>query len=161
MNPTASASATKLASSDRVVGALFAMADAVFSALAYTTVRFLGGKVHFSLSVGIVGVMGSIAVAMLGGLSQLITFWNHDPHAHQAVAICACSAVLLFVAQSLLDKGLQYCPAGKAMLLRTLEVPFAYALGLVFLHETVSMSAAIGSALVVLAAALIALGSKR
>lgn len=58
-------------------------------------------------------------------------------------------------AQCMLNKGLQYCHAGPGVLVRNLEVPMAYVLGMLFLNETPTLLRAFGSFLVVCAAVII------
>lgn len=141
---------------DRMAGSLYALGDAALSAFAYTLVRFLGGSIHFSLSVGVVGACGTIIVWLLGGGASFSMVTEYG----WGFIVVIVAAVLLFVAQSLLDAGLQYCPAGKAMLLRTTEVPLAYFYGMLFLGETPTATRAFGSLLVVSAACVIALRPK-
>lgn len=143
----------------RMIGCMYALGDAILSAFAYTIVRFLGANVHFSLSVGAVGLCGTIATAILGGANESpITLAKEYGAGFVAVVL---AAVFLFIAQSLLDAGLGYCPAARAMLLRTLEVPFAYSFGMIFLGETLDLPRAVGSALVVSAACVIAVKPKQ
>lgn len=131
--------------SQHVAGALLALAGAALSACAYVTVRSLGKGIHFMLSVLSLGVVsGTIAIFPLGGFTTLADIIA-NPKGSAVVFVSVCCA---FMGQCTLNKGLQHCRAGPGVLLRNLDVPIAYILGIAFLSEIPSFLGFVGSALV-------------
>lgn len=65
------------------------------------------------------------------------------------------AAVLSFGGQCLVNKGLQHCKAGPAVVISTLDVPLSYIYGLFILGESLSLTSVFSSSLVFFAAVLI------
>lgn len=139
--------------SDRVFGALLALASAFLSSAVYVTIRHLGTSIHYMLSVFSLGVACFLTSSLAGGII--------GPRALIANKEGA-SAVLLstffaFAGQTTFNKGLQHCRAGPGALIRSLDVPMTYILAMVFLHEEPTVIRIIGSGLVLLASVMIGL----
>lgn len=136
---------------NRIIGSLLAGTAAFSAASVYTIIHSLGTTFHFMTSVFSLAICSLILSTILKGylsFSQLINYgWS-------AFAIVI-SALLTFISQMTLTTGLQRCRAGAGVLVNTIEVPYAYVLGLIMLHETISPMRVIGALLIVIAAVTI------
>lgn len=100
------------------------------------------------LSLGL-GVL--VVSVVLGGAVNPIALLNNP----SGLAMLVLSSLFGFVGQCLINRGLQLCQAGHGSLIRNLDVPVAYLLGLVFLGERPSWYSFAGSFLVVGSALMI------
>jgi len=118
---------------------------------AYVTIRSLGTGIHFMQSVLSHG-LGTIVVGVLmgGAMSPSQLLAHKEGTLHIII-----SSLFAFAGQCCMNKGLQLCRAGPGLLIRNLDVPVAYILGLLFLGETVSLLGIIGSFLVFFSAVMI------
>lgn len=137
----------------RIVGVLSAMTAALFSAFAYVTVRNLGTSVHFMtnvFSLGFASVLMSLVLG--GGMTPAYIIQMKEP-----IGLALLSSLFAFAAQSFLNNGLQHCPAGPGALVRNLDVPMAYVLGLTFLNERPNFMSFAGSSMVVCGTVMVGL----
>ncbi len=132
-----------------LVGVLLAVSAASVSALSVTTLRAIATQVHF-----LVTVLSFGAFTMLAGLVEGGTLELFDSASNTGIALLA--AVLGFCAQSSMAKGYEYCPAGKGALVRNIQLPLAYVLGIVFLGEMPHMVSVVGGILILSATLMIA-----
>lgn len=138
---------------DRILGSVSALASAFFSAVAYVSVRSLGGSIHFMMSVLSLSAATIVSAAAMGGAIGPIDIMSMKEGAILAII----SALFAFIGQCCLNKGLQLCRAGPGILIRNLDVPIAYTLGLIFLGEEPSWIGVFGSFLVISGTLMIAL----
>ncbi|CAN8072810.1 unnamed protein product [Agarophyton chilense] len=136
-----------------IIGALMLLIAACFAAAGYVCVRGMGTQVHFMLSVFALGVIGVPVTAVLGGKEAFHQILTN----HKGTGILTLGSFAAFFAQSCLNKGLQSCKAGKGIIMKNLEVPLAYTLGLLFLDERPAMLRVFGSILVISAVVLVGL----
>lgn len=143
-----STSALTVSFENRIVGSLLAVTSAFLAASAYTIIRSLGTTFHFMIPVLSFALCSLILSIILNGyisFDQLIAYgWS-------GFAIVM-SAFLAFISQMTLTTGLQRCRAGPGILVNTIEVPYAYVLGLIVLHESVSLLRVVGALMIVIAA---------
>lgn len=137
----------------RIVGVLSAMAAALFSAFAYVTVRNLGTSVHFMTNVFSLGFASVFTSLILGGAITPA----YIAQMTKPIGLALLSSLFAFGAQSFLNNGLQHCPAGPGALVRNLDVPMAFILGLTFLKERPNITSFVGSSLVVCGTVMIGL----
>lgn len=137
----------------RLTGALSALTASAMSAVAYTTVRHLGRGVHFLVNVGALGIATVILSVAMGGAMSPARMIELATGTMFALA----SSIFAFIGQCLLTAGLQNCRAGPGVLMRNLDVPIAYLLGLAFLSEKPSWLSTIGSCLVLFGTILVGL----
>jgi drug/metabolite transporter (DMT)-like permease len=147
LDPSAPAVQFALASpADRVLGVSYALCAAFLGAVAYTLVRSLGTSVHFILNVASLGIVATIVTTLAIGPSLL---------SHIADSLARPRALGLLVAQGLgallgqlaLNLALQFC-SGVGVMIRNLDVPIAYLLGVVLLGEVPSRASSVGALLV-------------
>lgn len=132
---------------NRILGSSLAALAAFLAATGYTIIRSLGTTFHFMTSIFSLSVCSCFVSICFGGALTPSTLQQYG---WDGVAILG-GALLTFVAQVTVTTGLQRCRAGPGILINTLEVPYSYILGLVFLHEAISPLRITGACLVVLA----------
>lgn len=140
-------------STARLIGSLTALTGAALDALAFVATRSLGERVHFMHTV--LG-LGTCMVAMgivMGGYRTFFLFQNAI--ASTGMSLILASAVCSFVGQVAFSRALQICRAGPASLLASSDLPLVYFLGFLILHEIPSLTRAIGSVLILIAAVII------
>lgn len=156
-------------SSSTVVGVIAAVGAAALTAAAYTVVRALGNAVHFMAYVLSMGACaGFVATVFLSQQSNshsqtdrstLLGWTQHFSSSssvnHQHLTPLVVAALAGFVAQACTNRGLQLCRAGRATLVRNMEVPLTYAVGSLTLSERPSSVSITGATLVVSAAVLV------
>lgn len=144
-------SAEQLSAHQHVIGCVFAFSAAILSSLVYVLIRSVVTSMHFMLpimSLGIGEVLMSLALGGGMSLSQMIeNSWG--------VGMAVGAGVFAFIAQMFMQTGLRHCNAGSGSLIRNLEVPFVYTMGMVLLHEVPTVMKLFGSLLVVSAAGII------
>lgn len=142
-----------VSNSDRIIGSLAAFAGAWLGAAAYVIVRFLGTSVHFMTSVFSLSFACILTSVLLGGFigpSGLIE--NKEGAINIIVA-----ALFAFAGQVCLNKGLQHCRAGPGVLIRNLDVPISYVLGMLFLGEAPHWFSFVGAGFVLSGTLMLAL----
>jgi drug/metabolite transporter (DMT)-like permease len=136
----------------KTLGVVLALSAALLSAVAYTLVRKLGGSVHFIMNVLALGVCSTvITTAWLG--PNLHAYIANAALSRLTVALLVAQGGAAFFGQCCLNKALQHC-SGMGVMLRNLDVPLAYLLG-IGLGEVPSWRSTIGALLVLTATAAI------
>lgn len=129
---------------DRLLGSFCAFAAAVLSSMVFVAVRSMGTGVHFMVSVLSLSVATILVSAGLGGALSPAGLVRMKEGALAALG----AALFSFSGQCFLNKALQLCRAGPGTLIRNLDVPITYLLGLLFLGEKPSWFSLVGSCLV-------------
>ncbi len=137
-----------------VVGVIFGLCGAFLTASEIVCVRVLAGRIHFIANVLAMGIGTLVAGIIEGGSSVPIM----DKPRDIAVAALACS--FGFLGQCMLNAALKFCRASTGTILRNIDVPFGYCLGLL-LGEVPRVLAMIGSTLVVLGTAIVGSNAAR
>lgn len=144
-----------MSAKQRLVGAALSLAAATLTSCAYVVIRKLGRGIHFMTSVLSLSVMTvPVAIALGGSIG-----YEGLREKGMGSVIVLLSALLGWGGQSCLNNALQHCRAGPGLLVRNLDVPIAYVLGLIFLGEKPSWLSYFGSGLVL--AATCAIGWKQ
>ena len=149
-NPSAAYDLREASSPGYIVGALAALASALLSAVAYVCIRSLGTQIHFMASVMAFAVLEMLLGSAMGG------FWLRGSALGLWITVAAC--VVGFAGQCLFCKGMQHCRAGTGSVIRTVDVPLAFVLGLVFLGEVPHFFGVCGSILIVTGVLIIGVG---
>ena len=136
---------------DRILGSVAALAAAILSSVAYIAVRSLGTAIHYMVSVWSFSAATIATSAAMGGAIGPAGMAEMK----QGAILSVLAALFAFGGQCCLNKGLQLCRAGPGILIRNLDVPMAFILGLVFLGERPSWAGLFGSALVLLGTLLV------
>lgn len=131
-----------------LLGVGLALAAAIIAALAYTTLRAIATQVRFLASVLSFGVFTTIAGLVCGGVGDLFSSWSD-------IGIAIAASICAFGAQCSISKGYEYCTAGKGALVRNLELPLAYLLGIAFLNEVPNLISTFGGVLILFATLII------
>lgn len=129
---------------DAITGALAAMGAATTGSLAVILVKKLGTRVHFMVNMLSIGV-GCTIVSGLTTSREQVQMLFIDVH-HTLVPVLG--AVVGFVSQALVNRSVQLCRPGPALVIRSLAVPISFTLGFLFLAETVSFFTVVGVFLV-------------
>lgn len=141
-NPTLSLG--DVSSSGYVMGIATALGSAVLASVAHIAIRSLCMRVHFMTNVLAFAICEIFIGAAMGGVSSVISLTGNTRGFWITISAC----LFGLVAQCLFCHGLQHCRAGTGSIIRTVDVPLAYVLGLVSLGETSNFVAMFGSALV-------------
>ena len=134
----------KISSVTRIIGSAQAIFAAFWSAVSFVSIRGMSPDVHYIVNVLSYGIATLVVGISFGGTLKLDLIVDNSV----GVFIAFMSALFSLAGQCLLTKGLQHCNAGHGGLLRTLDVPILYALGLIFLNEIPSIIRLLGSILV-------------
>lgn len=126
------------------VGVAFALGMAFASSIVFVLQRAMGLRVHFVLGVLAYGVGCALIAAVTADLFDVRSLFNNASGTFFAL----CSGLAGFGSQSFLNKGLQRVPAGPAIVVRSLNVPITFLLGLWFLGERPSVLSLFGVAIV-------------
>lgn len=137
----------------RIIGSAYAFAAAFLSAVSYVSVRSLGTSIHFMMSVFSLSFASIVTSTTLGGAIGPTELVRMREGAFTALL----AALFAFSGQCCLNKGLQLCRAGPGVLIRNLDVPLAYILGLLFLGEKPSWFSFFGSLMILTATLMIGL----
>lgn len=135
----------------RVIGCALAFAAALANSIVMIAVRKVVTCTHFMFSIWFLGVFGLIITIPLGGPISLTTL-THDSF---LFALCLTAASLVFVGQVAYNYGFRFCPASTGSVIRNLEIPTAYVLSVLVLHDQVSVARLFGAVLVVAASVMI------
>lgn len=133
------------------LGCFLAFCGACAASTGYVCVRSMGTNVHFMLSVFSLSVFCVIGAAGLGQLEAMKPLITNGPGSLVIILASACA----FWGQCCLNKGLQLCHAGPGTIMRNLDVPLVYLLGIALLGEKPTFTRLSGSVLVVLASVLV------
>lgn len=133
------------------LGCFLAFCGACAASTGYVCVRSMGTNVHFMLSVFSLSTFCVIGAAGLGQKEAMQPLLTNRSGAFVIVLASVCA----FLGQSCLNKGLQLCHAGPGTIMRNLDVPIVYLLGIALLGEKPTVVRLSGSVLVVLASVLV------
>lgn len=140
-----------IGASTQIMGSLMALSSAALTAVVYTTVRYLGSSIHFMTSVFSMGFFACVMSTVLGGsISPSFVLDNLV-----GVVVLFMASLCGFLAQSSINKGLQLCQAGPGVLVRNVEVPLVYLIGVFVLGERSSIVGGIGACCVVFSGLMI------
>lgn len=134
------------------LGCFVSLVDAVISALTCCLVRAFSADVHFMMFVLAMGVGVFVPGVLMGGVS-LSAMTADAAMLRLVVLACFCG---LF-GTTCLHKAFSYCRAGTGSLLRTVDVPFSYILGVLVLNEIPQVLSLVGSALIIAGICMVAL----
>lgn len=134
-------------------GLIWALFSAVLSGLSMTVVRWLGSSIHFIISVLSLSISTTVLSIFLGG------FFNPFAALGEGILFMALAAVATFGGQLMINAALQHCRAGPGLLIRNVDVPLVYILGVFVLHETPTILKGVGAALVVGAAVAVGISN--
>lgn len=143
-----------ISSTHRLIGSVCAMSASVLSALVYIILRKIGLTIHFMTSVFSLGICVTIVSIGIAATTNSMTWTQSDT---PGVITMFCAALFACCGQVGINKGIQLCPAGPGALIRNIDVPLVYLLGIVWLHEIPTLFRAFGATLVVFSALLVAL----
>lgn len=118
--------------------------SALFAAATYTTLRSIAAQISFMTSVLSFGSCVIVLSLSMGGAS--LEEFTKDKYV-TGVALLGCLSG--FFGQCCLSKGYAYCRAGTGSLMRNLDLPIVYLLGLIFLGEVPRFLSLFGSLLVI------------
>ncbi|KAI7867714.1 hypothetical protein BDF14DRAFT_1800943 [Spinellus fusiger] len=131
-------------SSLRSLAVVCAVAGAVLSAVAYVSVKRVGNSTHF--------MVHSVYVSAVAcGLGWIGLGWTPLPVVEDlfAVLVLVSVGVCAFLGQWLLNKSLQWVPAGLGTVMRISDVVGAYLLGRIVLEESPNGVCVLGVLLIV------------
>lgn len=146
----ASASAYALANADgqalrqALIGVIVALATAFLIASAYTLVKAMGTRVHFILNLLSIG-LGCLFVSMFLVDATSLHVMIAEPYGTLTILAGATAG---FIAQALLNRAVQLCRPGPALVVRSMNVPVSIALGWIFFHESVPATTFLGTIIV-------------
>lgn len=135
-----------------LIGIGFALISAMSASLVFILVRKMGFRVHFILSCLFSGLGYVLVSCVLATRDDLSAIKNNLTGSIFALL----SAFAGFASQTMLTRGLQLVSPGPAAVVRSLNVPLTFLLGLVFLSERPSAFSLMGVSLVLLSVATVA-----
>lgn len=144
-------SVEQFSSHQHFIGCVFAFLAAILSSLVYVLIRSVVTSMHFMLPILSLGIGEFLMSLALGGGMSLSQMMENSTGVGMAIG----AGVFAFIAQMFMQTGLRHCNAGSGSLIRNLEVPFVYTLGMLLLHEVPTLMKLFGSLLVVSAAGII------
>jgi drug/metabolite transporter (DMT)-like permease len=130
----------------RSAGIASAVAAAVLSAAAYTVVRKMNSSVHFMFNVFILGLASIVISTFAMGISDFRLVARLNPGG-VTIALLLLQGVAAFAGQCALNEGLQHC-RGVGVLIRNIDVPLAYIVGILVLGEVPAAESCVGAVLV-------------
>lgn len=145
------ASVDSFSAHQHVIGCVFAFLAAVLGSLVYVLIRSVVTSMHFMLPILSLGIGELLMSLALGGGMSLTQMMENL----SGVAMALGAGICAFVAQMFMQTGLRHCNAGSGSLIRNLEVPFVYVLGMMVLREVPTVMRIFGSLLVVSAAGIV------
>lgn len=131
---------------DAMVGIAAGLGSAVCASIGFTLVKLMGSRVHYllnTLSNGCSGVL--IAMCVTSGADVQAMMGNG-----RGAVLALLGACVGFVAQTAVNRGMQMCRAGPALVVRTFNVPISFALGMIFLGEGLGILGGVGVSLVMM-----------
>lgn len=139
----------------RALAVLAALVGALMAAIAYVTVRKIGKGAHFLVHTVYFGAISTVtSIPMLFAFQEYVA-----PEGLKEYGMLLMTGVLAFAGQCLLNRGLQLAPAGPGTLMRMNDVAFAFAFGILILHEYPDLYSVTGAVLVV--GTTVAMGLKK
>lgn len=135
-----------------LIGVTFAILAAVFASIAFILIRIMGLRVHFILGCLFYGVGCFFLSFFIGSYEDVLMISSN----YKGTFFALLSGFAGFGSQSMLTRGVQRLAPGPAAVVRSLNVPISFLLGLVFLSEKPSAFSAFGVSLVLLSIASVA-----
>ena len=135
----------------RLIGSICAISAAFLASAAYVTIRSLGASLHYMLNVIALAVATLIISIPMGGFTPPEAIIHNKWGSFYAIV----GSLAGLTGQICLTKGLQHCNAGPGLLIRNLDIPLAYVLGMVFLGEKPTPVRLLGSTMVLCTAIMI------
>ena len=135
---------------EQIGGIIVALTSAILGASGYTLQRLLGKSVHVMHTVFSLGFCSVIISGMLGGGAV------GSYKTNELVALCF-SGLFAFSGQFMSNKSVQVTPVAPVALIRNLDIPLVYFMGVFLLQERLTMEIFLGSCLVVSGSILVGL----
>lgn len=126
------------------IGCFAILASSIVNAMTCCMVRAASSQVHFMVFVLAMGIGVAVFGAMLGGISP--SMMTADPVALRIVVIGSLGGLF---GTTCLHKAFRFCRAGTGTLMRNVDVPVSYMLGVAVLGEIPHVVSLFGSVLVV------------
>lgn len=138
-----------------VLGVVLTLCIALGGAITHVIVRSEGTNVHFMLFTFSSSVTSLFVALCLDGVvsKDLIV---HNPWGFVMSCVAGLCATFGIAAINL---ALAYCRAGPGLLIRNIDLPLVYVLGMIFLNEVPRFLAMVGAGLIFISAVIIGLGS--
>lgn len=149
-NPTLSIDLGSVHTSGYVFGLICVSISACVLACTIILIRSIGTEVSFMTLVLVYSFFVTAAGIAMGGAD--IQKMLQDP---RGLAITLIASVFGFIAQCCLNFGFSRCPAGAGSVIRTIDVPLAFVLALISLHEVPHTMSIVGSMLVIIGVGLV------
>lgn len=133
----------------QLFGIAACLCSVLTASVGFCLVKAMGHRVHFvlnTLAIGLAGLVMCLCITPATDLSQI----SGDP---TGLLLLVFGAVLGFSSQCFINRGVQICRPGPALVVRSCNVPVSLGLGLLFLHEGISPIAFSGVCLVLLSIA--------
>ncbi|KAJ2714269.1 hypothetical protein H4R19_001817 [Coemansia spiralis] len=128
------------------IGPLCALAGTMAVALAYVSIRIAGSRVHAMVHVvyfGVVGAAGSLALSLLYGEP-----WRVPDPTPAAWAVVLGVGTAAFIAQFLMNRGLQLAAAGPVVMMRNADIVIGFVIDAVIYQTPPSLSSTIGACII-------------
>ncbi|KAJ1679071.1 hypothetical protein EV182_002785 [Spiromyces aspiralis] len=130
----------------RALGVAVAFVGALCAASAYTLVRKIGKNVHFTVQVTYLGLVCTV----MSGIPLLFSIQSfHLPASLNDWSMLVSVGLCAVFSQMLLNRGLQLAPAGPAILMRNLDVVFAYVFSVAVFNEIPDIMSIVGSTVII------------
>lgn len=136
---------------ERIIGSALGIACAFLSSVAYVVIRSLGKSIHYMVNVLSLGVAILLISVSMGGYVGPQAIMSNK----WGSLLIFIGSVTAFIAVAFLTVGLQNCNAGRGLLIRNLDVPLTYMLGMLFLAEIPTALRLLGSAMVLSSAVMV------
>lgn len=140
-----------------LIGVAYAFGAAFCASAVFILVRLMGLRVHFILGCLFYGVGCVLLACVLGTRADVAAIL----HNHKGTLYATLSGFAGFGSQTMLTRALQIIHPGPAAVVRSLNVPISFTLGLVFLSEKPSLVSALGISLVLVSIASVAWQKRR
>ncbi|GLC34177.1 hypothetical protein PLESTM_000166500 [Pleodorina starrii] len=143
---------------DRLLGSMFGLLSALLSAGAFISIRYIG-KSEPALVVSVyfhVCAAGSSLAPLAAGVPAPAV-WPSGPQWALLAGVGCCS----FWGQILIGRSFQLLNAARASAINLTQVVYSYLLGLIFLHESLTLFGGGGSVLIAAGAVLVNLRPKK
>lgn len=135
-----------------LIGVSYALIAAFSASVVLILVRIMGLRVHFILGPMFYGVGCVVLSFLMGSYDDVLTIKNN----YKGTFFALLSGFAGFGSQAMLTRGVQLVAPGPAAVVRSLNVPISFLLGLVFLSEKPSAFSAFGVSLVLMSIASVA-----
>ncbi|KAJ1987866.1 hypothetical protein GGI25_004177 [Coemansia spiralis] len=133
---------------------LYALLGAMSASLAYVSVRGAGSSVHAMVHVayfGITGAMGGFALSFISREP-----WPQLP-SQSGIFLCLCLGigVFAFLAQYLMNRGLQLANAGPVVMMRYIDTVIGFVFDILLFHSPPSLTGITGATIITISLLLL------